>query len=98
MENTPNVVTGNFSIKTHPVEVLFDSGATHSFISTRLVKILWLVPVSEPTRLNIALPDGKAINCKEVCINCPIQIHGYNFLADLYEFSWTKFGVILGMD
>jgi len=38
VENTPNTVTSNFSIKTHPVEVLFDSVATHSFIAAGLVE------------------------------------------------------------
>jgi len=31
------VVAGNFTIKTDPIEVLFDSGVTHSFIYARLV-------------------------------------------------------------
>jgi len=40
VEDTPSMVIGIFSMKTHPIKVLFDSGATHSFISTRLVKAL----------------------------------------------------------
>ena len=37
LEGASDVVTGNFSIRTHLVEVLFDFGATHSFVSARLV-------------------------------------------------------------
>jgi len=33
LEDAPNVEIGNFSIRTYPMEVLFDSGATYSFIS-----------------------------------------------------------------
>jgi len=39
-EDAHNVVTGIFSLLTQPVDVLFDSGATHSFISVRLVETL----------------------------------------------------------
>ena len=29
----PNVVSGTFMVNSHPATVLFDTGATHSFIS-----------------------------------------------------------------
>ena len=38
VEDAPKVVTSNCSIKTHPIEVFFDSSATRSFISAKLVK------------------------------------------------------------
>jgi len=40
VEDPPNVVTGTSSIKAHPIEVLFDFSATHSFIFTKLVETL----------------------------------------------------------
>jgi len=43
MGGNPNVLTSKFSIGTHPLEVLFDSGAAHSFISAILVETLGLV-------------------------------------------------------
>lgn len=64
--NTPNVVTGKSSIRTYPVEVLFDFGDTHSFISARLVKTLELAPTSRHSLLHIALPNGKVVNYKEL--------------------------------
>ena len=36
-QGTPNVVLGMFSANSHPTTVLFDSGATHSFISCQFV-------------------------------------------------------------
>ena len=38
VENTLNAMTSNFSIKTHPVEVLNNSSATHSFNFAILVE------------------------------------------------------------
>jgi hypothetical protein len=36
------VLMGTFSVRGHPVRILFDSGATHSFISESLVSKLGL--------------------------------------------------------
>ena len=38
VEDVPKVGIDNFSIKNNPLEVLFSSGVTHSFISGRLVR------------------------------------------------------------
>ena len=43
-EDVPNVVTVTLSLLTQPVDVLFDSSATHSFISVKLVESLELIP------------------------------------------------------
>jgi len=43
-EDAPNIVTCTFSFLSQPVDVLFDSGATHSFISIKLVETLGLTP------------------------------------------------------
>jgi len=43
-EDGPNVVMGTFSLLTEPVDVLFDLGSTHSFISVKLVGTLKLIP------------------------------------------------------
>jgi len=41
-EDVPNMVIGTFSLLTQTVNILFDSGATHSFISVKLVETLGL--------------------------------------------------------
>ena len=97
VEDAPNMVTGNFTI-THHVEVLFDSGVVHSFISARLVRKMQGTLMSRHSMLSIALPDGKMMNVQELFIDCPILIHSHDFLADLYRFELTEFDIILGMD
>jgi len=93
VENVPNVVTPS-----KPAPILFDSGATHSFTSTRLVRKMQGTLTSRHSILSIALPDGKVVNCQELFVDCPILVHNHEFLADLYRFELTEFDIILGMD
>ena len=97
-EGASNVVTGTFSIHDRPLDVLLDSGATHSFISAKLVEALGLTPISGPPLFSTTLPDGKVVGCEEFYENCPIRMYEQLFLADLNKFALTDFGVILGMD
>ena len=62
-ENVPNMVIGKFSIQDHPRKVLFDSDATHSFISVRVVSKMQGTLIPRHFKLRIALPDGKMVNC-----------------------------------
>ena len=38
------------------------------------------------------------MTCKELYEGCPIKMYECDFLADLYKFKLTDFGIILGMD
>ena len=96
--DAPNVVIGTFSLITQPVDVLFDSSATHSFISVMLVEILGLIPTRKSSLLYVTLHDGKTVACKELYEGCPIRMYKCEFLPDLYRFELTNFGVILEMD
>jgi len=97
-KDAPNVVTGTFSLLTQVVDVLFDSGATHSFISVRLVETLGLTPTRRSSLLSVTLPDRKTVSCEELYKGCPLRMYECEFLADLYKFELTDFGIILGMD
>jgi len=44
----------------------------------------------------VTLPDGKTIKCEELYEDYPIRMNKYEFLAYLYKFELTDFGVILG--
>ena len=97
-EDAPIVVTGTFFLLAQPVDVLFDSGATHSFIFIKSVETLGLIPTRKSSLLSVILLDGKTVKCEELFEDCPIQIYEHEFLANLYTFELTDFGVILGMD
>jgi len=46
----------------------------------------------------VILPDGKIVTCEELYEGFPVKMYECEFLADLYKFELTDFGVILGMD
>jgi len=73
-EDALNVVTGTFSIQAQPVDVLFDSDATHSFISVKLVEALRFVSTRRPPQLFMIPPDRKTVKCEELYDDCPIQM------------------------
>lgn len=64
-KKSAEVVTGTFSIHSTSVKVLFDSGATHSFISASVVGRLGLVD-HEKVDLPISLPNGKVVRCSKL--------------------------------
>jgi len=46
----------------------------------------------------VILLDGKTATCEELYEGCHIRMYECEFLADLYRFELTDFGVILGID
>ena len=97
-EDAPSVLTDTFSILTQLVDILFDSSATHSFISIKLVETLELVPTYKFSLLYVILLDGKVVMCEELHENYPIRTYEHEFWVDLYKLELTDFAVILGMD
>jgi len=59
VEDALNVMTGNFSIKTYPVEVLFDYGAIHSFIYAKLVSEIHRTLTSRHSMFSILFLMGR---------------------------------------
>jgi hypothetical protein len=53
------VLTGTFSIRSRPVTILFDSGATHSFINVKTVSNLDLKWCHTKQAYMISTPGGK---------------------------------------
>ncbi|XP_021864049.1 uncharacterized protein [Spinacia oleracea] len=92
-----DVVTGTFSINSTPVKVLFDSGASYSFISNSILEIL---DVGNPKSVSvpIAVPSGEIVNCEKCYDGVEICIAGAIFPSNLIEFQLGGLDVILGMD
>jgi hypothetical protein len=91
------IMTGTFSINHHPIIVLFDTGATHSFVSAKFgTKIgLDLYPVSGVYM--ITTPGGR-ITSNQVCRSVPIQMGKNLMRIDLLLLDLEGMDVILGMN
>ena len=70
-------------IKNKKVIVLIDCGATHNFISLKLVKELWLKVT--PTGLySVEVGDGHKVRCQGVCRSLPIELQDLQFTQNCY--------------
>ena len=78
--------------------VLFDTGATHSFISSSVVKSLGLTPTPLTRSLCVSSPLGVSIELGTVCGACPLVISGREFFASLIVIPDRSYDVILGVD
>jgi hypothetical protein len=92
-----SVLTGTFSINDTPVKVLFDSGATHSFISEKLLGKMGLKGSHTNSAFKVITPGGKitsSILIRGVCLGSGSKI----FPTNLTVISLAGMDVILGMD
>ncbi|XP_073124916.1 uncharacterized protein [Henckelia pumila] len=98
VENANDVVAGTILIKKNSAYVLFDCGATHSFISKRFAKKLGLTPeiLVEPFR--VATPTSKTIETHRVHRDCVMTISEHIFQDELIQLPMVEFDAILGMD
>jgi len=78
--------------------VLFDSGATHSFISYSYVGKLKLSVSSLNKDLVVETLTSGFVLTSKVCLDCPVEISGRTFLIDLICLPLSQIDVILGMD
>ncbi|XP_073045974.1 uncharacterized protein [Primulina eburnea] len=97
-DDANDVVAGTIFVNEMPAYVLFDSGATHSFISKRFTKKLGLTPelLVEPFR--VATPTSKTVETYRVHRKCKICINEHIFQAELIQLNMVEFDIILGMD
>ncbi|XP_012572915.1 uncharacterized protein [Cicer arietinum] len=100
-EETPSsseLIQGECSIVGKIYFVIYDSRATHSFISLDWVDSLKLNVTTLPFDLVITLPSAKPVKCNSACFQCPLIVFKINFKTDLICIPLKYLGVILGMD
>ncbi|XP_022640534.1 uncharacterized protein LOC106770516 [Vigna radiata var. radiata] len=77
---------------------LFDSGATHSFVSKVCVKRLGLAVRELQYDLVVSTPAAGLVRTSTVCARCPIEVEGRRFRVNLICLPLQGLEVILGMD
>ena len=78
--------------------VLFDSGASHSFIAASCVRVLGLEVEILDEPLHVSSPLGTKARIDRICRGCELEISGILLTVDLRVMDMSEFKVILGMD
>ena len=96
-QEAQDVVFGMFLVNSTPASVLFDSGATHSFISTQYIA-KHSIPLCTMPRAMIVNSPGGTMRAAYQCLGIKIQIMGREFDARPIALDSESIDVILGMD
>ena len=78
--------------------MLFDSGASHSFIAASVVMELGLEVESLEEPLYVSYPLGIRVRIRMICRGCELEISGILLIVDLRVMDMSEFDVILRMD
>ena len=99
MEEASNeVVVGTVLICSVETKVLFDSEATHSFLSPHLARRLGRWTSSLEIPLVVATLLGKSLEVEVVYRDYEMLIEDHNMSADLILLEMISFDSILGMN
>ena len=80
------------------VVVLFDSGASHSFVSTSFVHKYHLHMENGNEKWHVQVPTERTQVTNLICRDCPFQIGNWDLRANLIVLDIQDFDAILGMD
>ena len=97
-ENSNTAVTGTLSILGYYARVLFDSGSTHSFISTNLVKHARVEVEPLGYGLSVGTPAGVSMEAFKRVKDCQLCVSNHTMDVTLIVLDMTNFDVILGME
>jgi hypothetical protein len=96
-QQAPDVVLGMFLASSHPATILFDSGASHSFISSSFVAKHSL-PIATMKHIMLVSSPGGEMRTKHICPVVSITITGVDFPSNLILLDSKGIDIILGMD
>jgi hypothetical protein len=92
-----DVVIGTFFVNDTSAVVLFDSGASHSFISATYVEKHNL-PIALLRCQMIVSSAGGDMPARQLCSKVNLKIRGVDFVANLIVLESKDIDIILGMD
>jgi hypothetical protein len=91
------IMMGTFLVANHPAVILFDSGASHTFISKKFVE-KYCIPCIESREGFIIHSHGGQIFTKEVAFHVPVTLAERDFPTNMIVLKGEDIDVILGMN
>jgi hypothetical protein len=92
-----DVVLGMFLASSHPATILFDSGASQSFVSSSFV-VKHSLPIATMKHTMLVSSPGGEMRTKHICPAVSITIWGVDFPSNLILLDSKCIDIILGMD
>nr|KYP61801.1 Transposon Ty3-G Gag-Pol polyprotein [Cajanus cajan] len=93
-----DLVKGKGRAASKDVMILFDSGASHSFISYACAAMLGVPVCDLGLRLLVSTPSSASIVASELCVGCPIVVNERRYKVNLICLPLVDIDIILGMD
>ena len=81
-QEAPDVMLGMFSINSVLARVLFDFGASHSFVTEEFACTSKIQPTNLKHVMIVQIP-GSTTKARKICKAVPLGIHGIDFYANL---------------
>ncbi|KAM1902895.1 hypothetical protein ACFX13_040481 [Malus domestica] len=78
------------------VKILLDSGSTHNFIDSRLLK-KWGRQAQNTQAFEVMIADGGTVRSSGCCRDTALCLGGYNCVVDLYSLPLGGCDVVLGV-
>jgi hypothetical protein len=91
------VMMGTFLVANHPAIILFDYGASHTFISKKIVE-KYCIPCTNLREGFIIHPPGGQIFTKEVAFHVPVTLAEWDIPTNMIVLKGQDIDVILGMN
>ena len=96
-ENSSDVIMGNLLVNDIPAKVLFDSGASHSFISTHSIAKHDIPAIHMDSPFRVVSP-GMRMSSHLMVPDVSVKMGNYAFLASPVVLGNSDIDLILGMD
>jgi hypothetical protein len=90
------VLVGTFFLNEHPIIILFNSGASHDFISSTCAKKAMLSMVAMEAPYVISTPGGR-VDADQIVRKAPLELAKRVFSTDLIILKGQVLDVILGI-
>ncbi|XP_061375025.1 uncharacterized protein LOC133317204 [Gastrolobium bilobum] len=94
----PNLIRGNVILNGYPISVIFDSGASGSFMAKHTAMRIGITPAPLPYELNISTLTGESCTASEICRGVILQFEGNTYTVNLVVLPVFNFEVIIDMD